>query len=120
MLELLKENPNKPFQIDDEFEIKSLLLELGIAGRFSLNPPNVPKGEQSQQAVLYTEHPTHFILVVLYLGNPNKEENGYLFFGYPKSKFSFDKFNEIAKKILNPSDERIAGVQGFFGHSPDN
>jgi len=77
MLEILQ-NTDKDFQFDDKFETKSILLELGVAGRFSLNPPNVPRGNESQQAVMYGEHPTHFILIILYLGSGNPKENGYL------------------------------------------
>ena len=61
MLEILKQNPDKDFQFDDEFETKSILLELGLAGRFSLNPPNVPRGQQSQQLVSYGEHPPRIL-----------------------------------------------------------
>jgi len=62
MLEMLIQNPNKVFHFEKDYEAQSFLLELGIAGRFSRNPPNVPAGEQSQQAILYNEHPTHYIL----------------------------------------------------------
>ena len=120
MLEILKQNPDKDFQFDDEFETKSILLELGIAGRFSRNPPNVPSEEQSQQLVSYGEHPTHFIHVILYLGNPDPEENGYVVLCYPRSKFSYAEFMEVAKRILNPTDDRILGAKFFGGNSPDN
>lgn len=120
MLEILKQKPHEKFQFDDEFEAKSILLELGIAGRFSANPPNVPTGQQSQQAVLYCEHPTHYILVILYLGNSDQKENGYLVLCFPRSKFSYEYFNEIAKKILNPTDDRIQGAKLFWGNSSDN
>jgi hypothetical protein len=48
MLEILQQNPDKDFQFDDEFGTKTIVLELGLAGRFSMNPPNVPRGQQSQ------------------------------------------------------------------------
>jgi hypothetical protein len=120
MLEILKQNPDKVFTFDDEFEIKSILLELGIAGRFSRNPPNVPRGQQSQQIVSYGEHPTHFIHVILYLGHPDPKENGYIVLCFPRSKFSYGQFMEAAKKLLKPTDDRIAGAKLFWGSSPDN
>jgi hypothetical protein len=120
MLEILKQNPDKDFQFDDEFETKSIMLELGLAGRFSMDPPNVPRGQQSQQLVSYGEHPTHFIHVILYLGNPDPKENGYLVLCFPRSKVSYEQFMEIAKRLLKPTDDRIAGTELFWGASPDN
>ena len=120
MLEILRQNPHKEFFFEDQFEIKSILLELGIAGRFSMDPPNVPRGEQSQQAVTIGEHPTHFILVILYLGNADSTENGYIVLCYPRSKWNYAQFMERARIILNPSDDRIAGMKLFFGGAPDN
>ena len=120
MLEALKQNPDKEFRFDDEFEVKSILLELGIAGRFSQKPPNLPSGKQSQQLVSYGEHPTHFIHVILYLGNPDLKENGYVVLCLPRSKISYGQFMEVAKKILNPTDDRIMGTKFFGGSSPDN
>lgn len=120
MLEVLKQNPDKNFQFDDEFEVKSIILELGIAGRFSLNLPNVPRGKQSQQLVSYGEHPTHFIHVILYLGNLDPNENGYVVLCFPRSKYSYEQFMEVAKKILNPTDDRILGAKFFSGDSRDN
>jgi hypothetical protein len=120
MLEVLKQNPDKEFRFDDKFEVKSILLELGIAGRFSQNPPNVPNGKQSQQLVSYDEHPTHFIHAILFLGNPDPKENGYIVLCLPRSKFSYAQFMEVAKIILNPTDDRILGTKFFGGSSPDN
>jgi hypothetical protein len=120
MLEILKQNPDREFRFDDEFETKSMVLELGIAGRFSMEPPIVPTGQESQQAVMYGEHPTHYILVVLYLGNPHPKENGYLILCLPRCRFSYEQFMEGARKFLKPSDDRIVGAKFFWSSSPDN
>jgi hypothetical protein len=119
MLEILAQYPDKDFQFEDHFEAQSILLELGIAGRFNMNPPEA-NGQQSQQTVMYGEHPTHFILVVLYLGNAEAVENGYLVLCFPKSRVSYAKFMEISKRILNPTDKRIRGTKFFWSGSPDN
>jgi hypothetical protein len=120
MLEVLKQNPDKEFRFDDEFEVKSILLELSIAGRFSQNPANVPSGKQSKQLVSYGEHPTHFIHVFLFLGNPDPKENGYIVLCLPRSKFSYEQFMEVAKIILNPTDDSILGTKIFGSSSFDN
>lgn len=121
MLERLQQNPDEPFQFSEDSEARTIVLELGIAGRFSLNPPGVPQGQASTQAVAYGEHPTHFILVVLYLGNPDPKENGYYVLCLPKSKVSYPKFLEMGKRLLNPTGEsQIAGSKMFWSSSADN
>jgi hypothetical protein len=77
-------------------------------------------GEQSQQLVSYGEHPTHFIHVILYLGNPDPKENGYVVLCFPRSKFTCVQFMEIARKLLNPTDKRISGSKLFWSSSADN
>src|SRR3954469_18841858 len=98
MLEILAANPNKQFSFDDEKEAKTLVLELNLTGRFS---PNPAKGQQSQQSVLCFDNLTHFIQVILYLGNPDPNENGFVVFCYPRSKVSYEKLMGLAKSVLN-------------------
>src|ERR1035441_5387221 len=120
MLELLKNKPNETFTFDNDNEAKMLLLELGLAGRLNIKPPNISPEKPTRQAVLHTVHPTHFILAILYLGNSKKEDNGYLVYCLPKSKCSFAKFNTFADRILQPESGRVAGIQGFSPEPPDN
>jgi hypothetical protein len=120
MIEILIQNPDKNFQFDDDIEIPSMLLELGVAGRFSKNPPNIPHGNASTQAVFYGEHPTHFILIILYLGHPSQKDNGYFVQCLPKSKMSYAQFMEFAKGMLKPTDDGIVGSNLFWTGSSDN
>jgi hypothetical protein len=120
MVEILQKHPNEPYQFDDDKQAKALIFELGLAGRFSANPPNVPTGKSCTQAVHYTEYPTHFILAILYAGNPKAEDNGYFVVCLPKSKFSFAQFNTFAGRFLNQGGNTVVGMQGFYGESPDN
>jgi hypothetical protein len=119
LLELLQENPHKDFQFDDDFETKSMVLELGLSGRFSKNLPGVPRGEQSQQFVSYNQNPTHWIHIILYLGHPDPKENGYVILCYPRGRVSYLQSMEFAKMLLTPTDERISATR-LFWDSSDN
>ncbi|SPE59675.1 hypothetical protein SBV1_340042 [Verrucomicrobia bacterium] len=116
MVEILKQHPGKVFRFEDAFETKSLVSELGIADRFSQNPPNVPTSQRSIQAVTYGQHPSHFILVVLCLGNPDPH-NGYVICCYPKSRISPSQFMDMSKKTL--TDATTVGAKVFWNASRD-
>lgn len=116
MLEILQQHPNKDFWFEDLVETQGLLSELGIAGRFSFEPPNVPTGQRSIQAVTYGQHPTHFIFVVLCLGNPERH-NGYVISCHPKSKMSPSQFMEMATKTL--ADRNTVGAKVIWSASLD-
>jgi hypothetical protein len=120
MVENLVKNPTQLIKITDDSDAKALLFELGLSGRFSLNPPNVPRGKPSSQVIRYTEHATHFILAVLHRGHPSDDLNGYEVVCFPKSQYSLSAFNEVADQSLKPLSGDVVGGQGFSGHSPDN
>jgi len=116
MLEILRQHPNKRFRFEDVSETKALVSELGLADRFSQEPPGVPTGQRSIQAVTCGQFPTHFIFVVLCLGNP-EGHNGYVISCHPRSQMSPSQFMDMAKQIL--TDRHTVGAKVFWNASLD-
>jgi len=94
----LLENPNQPFQIQDNAEAKSLLLELGLLETFS-DKMAANNGAGTTQIVTYGEHPTHFIIALLFLGMTLATDNGYYVVCMPKNQFSEQQATELFYQI---------------------
>jgi hypothetical protein len=110
----LERYPNNPFEFDHNGQIKDLLIDLSIESKFKAGL----EGERVQ-AVHYGEHPTHFILIVLWSGYADRNENGYLAWCFPKKRWSFEQFMEASRRILNPTDDRMLGGD-IFSTRPGN
>jgi hypothetical protein len=93
----LAEKPNEVVESSDDEQIKGLLLELGILSQFTRTPQG-PK--LSIQAVPYIHHPTHFILVALWLGYDDPTQNGYRVWCIPKSEADIRIFQAFCKEVL--------------------
>ncbi len=105
----LARNPNDPFEFSHNGKIKDFLIDLNIESQFKAGL----EGER-QQAVQYGEHPTHFILVVLWSGYAHRQDNGYFMWCLPKRKVTFEQFMEFSKRILRPADDRMLGADTFW------
>lgn len=95
MLEILDANPDEQFTFENDKETKILVSELGLTDRFNQNPS---KGA-SHQSVLHFGNFSHFIQVILYLGNPDPKENGFVVRCFPRSKVTYSEFMEATKSL---------------------
>ena len=96
MIKQLQQNPDKLFQITNDSEAKVLLLELGLMGTFS----NRVEGIESPTEAVTGECSTHYILAMLFSGRTKPEDNGYVVYGFPKSKCSPEKAMAMTEDIL--------------------
>jgi len=92
------------------------LLELGILDRFSQKSSEAPS---TTQTVTQGNHPTHWILALLYLGKTKPKDNGYLVICLPKSKSTPQMVAILAEKLLK-NRGTIAGFKALPGDSSDN
>src|SRR3954468_13367594 len=98
IMEKLAREPHKEHTFDHNGQIKEFLLALGIENCFTQTPPDSPTN-CTIQVVQHIFHPTHFIVVQLYLGYDDPKENGYFATCLPKSKWSPDQCQQFARKI---------------------
>ncbi len=105
----LARSPNEVHEFDHNGQIKEFLIDLNIESKF-----NTALVGERVQAVNHGEHPTHFILIALYSGYKDQKQNGYVAWCLPKKRWSFEQFTEFAKRVLNPTDERIIGAHLFW------
>jgi len=103
-------------EFDHDGQIKDLLIDLSIESRFTKTPTGA---KQTCQAVHFNQHPTHYILVVLYLGYEDRKENGYRPWCLPKKKYSLEQFMEFSKRLLSTIGEQILGASVFL-NQPGN
>src|SRR5437773_1735681 len=109
MLEILKQKPDEVVEIADDNSAKIFLLELGIAGRFKAKSEGATA---TDQGIRFTEHQTHCVLALLYLGRADQAQNGYMIYCLPKSKHTFIEFNVFADEVQRITSERVfLGVQ---------
>ncbi len=59
-------------------------MEVGLIDKFSKQPPSIPWFE----LVTYADHPTHWLVGMLFRGFPDAKDNGYVVRCYPRSQFS--------------------------------
>ena len=97
----LARNPNDFLEFHHNGQIKDFLNELNIESKFKAGL----EGERIQ-AVQYGEHPSHFILIVLWSGYAHRQDNGHFVWCLPKRKFTFEKFMEFSKRVLKSTDDR--------------
>ncbi|MGD1088953.1 MAG: hypothetical protein ABR955_09560 [Verrucomicrobiota bacterium] len=97
MIEILEQMPNLTFFFEKDDEAKTVLFEMGLIDKFSQEPPY---SQSTIQAVSYSEHATHFIIGLLYLGKTKPEDNGYLVYCLPKSQYSLQKAIQFRERIL--------------------
>jgi hypothetical protein len=116
MLKLAR-RPDEEHTFDHNGQIKEFLIELGIENCFTQTPPDSPTNRTSQ-VVQHIFHPTHFILVQLYLGYDDPNENGYFATCLPKSKYSPEQCQEITRKITSQSTTGMVLESGVKWNRP--
>ena len=84
MVEFLIQNPDSPFDFLENNNAATLLLEVGIIGKFLKNPTPA----EPWFSIVCKNDVSHFIIGVLYTGFPNEKDNGYVAHCLPKSEFS--------------------------------
>lgn len=109
--EKLARKPHDTLESDHNGQIKAFLIELGVDSRFTKTPTGA---KETVQCIVFNEHPTHWILFQLYLGYERDKDNGYLMRCVPKSKYSYEHFQQFAKAVMNPTDERMIGGDVFW------
>lgn len=107
----LARQPNEYHEFDHNGQIKELLIALGVESHFK---KSAPEDKATNQALLFGEHPTHWILFVLYQGYADPVDNGYVSWCLPKRKVSHERFMEFSRKVLNPTDERMLSGNVFW------
>jgi len=111
VIELLAKNPNEMIQCDQDAQVKGLIVDLGITGCFSQKTTGQ---NETTRPVIFNEHPTHHILIVLYQGHDNPAENGFLAYCLPRSRVSTSEFLEFVRDFLKPTDAKLLGATLFF------
>lgn len=81
-------NPDQDFTLQDDGEIKALLIFLGIANHF-VHQPNL--AAPATQMVTCADFPSHWIAVLLFEGHKNSIDNGYTMFGWSKSRHTMQE-----------------------------
>jgi hypothetical protein len=92
---------NEDHQFEHGGQIKDFLIELGAEPQFKTG-----LADERVQFVTYGEHPTHFILVLLWSGYDHPKDNGYIAWCLAKKKWSFERFMEFTKRVTQPSEDR--------------
>lgn len=89
MVEQLESYPDKSFRIDDDNAAKLLLTGLGVIGHFATEFEGVVATNQT----LTADCRTHHILALRFTGKAKKEDNGYIVYAMPKSKYTLDQMS---------------------------
>jgi hypothetical protein len=107
MIEYLDNHPDKHLYINNQndAEARLLLEELGMISRFQKKRPGAPGPDQ----IAIGECPSHFIVAILFTGDPDKMKNGFLIFAVPKSRTSPDQMQGLLRGII--ADFKISGFE---------
>ena len=90
-------------------EAEALILECGILEQFKATQA------LARQAVVFVDHPTHFLIAERYSGQSSPAENGYGVICFSKAQFTPDQFQEIASSYLGNSRQEIEEIRPFSG-----
>jgi hypothetical protein len=117
MIEILDQMPNLTFLFEKSDEAKTVLFEMGLIDKFSQRP--LYFHQSTLQAIGYSEHATHFIIGLLYLGKTKPEDNGYLAYCLPKSKYSPQEVIQFREDVLEGQGVSVVR-KGLSGKSFEN
>jgi hypothetical protein len=93
--EILRRNPDAGVESKDNAKCKLLFERLGIIHYFRrCDSPNL-------SAIIHREHPTHWILGLLWSGYPKPEQNGYQVFCLPKQCASEQAVHDLEKRVMD-------------------
>ena len=98
--------------IDSEGE--TLVLECGLLGKFR----KMDATEPITQVVLFTTHPTHYLIARRHSGMREASENGFDVLCFSKARFSAERFQVVARRFLNESGQDIREMEGFGNEPP--
>ena len=113
----LKRSPSETAEFDHNGQIKEFLVELGLSSQFRANATGLAGEKTMIQSVTEVNYGTHFIVVVLWTGYDDPEQNGYRLWAIPKSKCTLKQFSKIHQSILKSTGGRISGIEPFWGLS---
>lgn len=88
---------------------EALILRCGFLGKFRHTE------EFATQSVIYTEHPTHYLLAQRVTGHPDPEENGYSTFCCSKKRYPHTIFEAMAMLIIEQRGGSLQRSEGFGG-----
>lgn len=101
----LARHSDKSFDITDDNQAKTLLLEIGIINEF--NRCRRPEGFVGEwvSVVGYPDHATHWIIGFHYSGRPNASENGYGALCLPKCLVTSEQVERQIREAYGQSIE---------------
>jgi hypothetical protein len=95
LLKRLQQHPDDFVDIGDDAEARTLLLEAGLIDKFAKEPPSTPWFE----LLTYADHPTHWLIGMLFRGFVDAKDNGYIVRCYPRSQFSEAQMKPILDSL---------------------
>lgn len=94
LAEFLKLNPHMAAQSRDDAKCKAFMGELGMLEHFTRsNEPNL-------SALTFHNHPTHWIVGLLWSGYPKPDQNGYQVFCLPKQQTTEEDAKDFVQYVM--------------------
>jgi hypothetical protein len=90
MIENLIANPDRLFHFLDNNEAKTLLSELGMIDKFSIDS----SGAEETIETITGEMQTHYVLAGHQKGHPKEQANAYVVLCIPKTQYSSDAMHK--------------------------
>ncbi len=95
LAEFLKLNPHMGAESRDDAKCKALLGELGMLELFKRSD------EPNLSVLTFRNHPTHWIVGLLWSGYPKPDQNGYRVFCLPKQKIPEEVVKGVVQDVLD-------------------
>lgn len=102
LAEFLKLNPHIGAESRDDEKCKAFLGEFGMLELF------IRSNEPNLSALTFPNHPTHWIVGLLWSGYPKPDQNGYRVFCIPKQTVPLDGVKDFVRYIME--------TYGGYGH----
>ena len=98
MIDQLQKKPDHFFEIANDKQAKTLLVELELMALF------VETSGLQTQIIASAKHPTHFIVALFFSGKKKKGGNGYLVFCLPRKRFPPESAAQFLEQIALNQD----------------